>query len=133
MRKLIAISLIGILSFACADDNPIEQRLRSFPNNSIYATIEDVKYPTLTIEEIPSNFASGLLGMVMLKSTTIQMTPATIIRDKRNFNQLSQYIDNLKKQVVAIQPDYQGNAWVIWQLTKREQQWVIDNKFNKWQ
>lgn len=133
MRKLVTLCLLGVLSLAFADDNPMEQRLRTFPNNTIFATLDDVKYPSLTIEEIPSNFASGMLGMVMLKSTTIQMTPATIIRDKRNFNQLSQYIDQLKDQPVAIQPDYQGNAWVIWQLTKREKEWVIDNKLNKWQ
>lgn len=132
MYYRIVLLILCCTNVVFADDYASEQNLRKFPPTTVFATIQKIDYPQLTIEEIPSNSISGLLGMVMLHSQEVSVTPASVIRDKLNNTQLLKYIDNLSGQAVAIQPDFQGRAWVIWQLTDREKKWVIDNKLNIW-
>ncbi len=105
---------------------------REFPPNTIYAILKSVNYPQITIQEIPSNWGSSMLGLFFLSSATMQMTPASVLRDQNNNNQVQNYIYNIINQPVAIQPDYQGRAWLIWYLTDDETQWVINNKYNIW-
>lgn len=105
---------------------------REFPANTIYAILKSVNYPQITIQEIPSNWGSSMLGLFFLSSATMQMTPASVLRDQNNNNQVQNYIYNIINQPVAIQPDYQGRVWLIWYLTDNETQWVINNKYNIW-
>jgi hypothetical protein len=42
------------------------------------------------------------------------------------------YLDTLKNEPVAVQFDFQGRIWVVWQLTKPEIQRTIKNKQNIW-
>lgn len=105
---------------------------REFPANTIYAILKSVNYPQITIQEIPSNWGSSMLGLFFLSSATMQMTPASVLRDQNNNNQVQNYIYNIINQPVAIQPDYQGRVWLIWYLTNDETQGVINNKYNIW-
>lgn len=133
MSKKIIIAICITFGLVYADDIDLNhQALRTFPANTIFATIQGINYPNIEIEEIPSNIVSGLLGMMLLSNKTMVMSPASVIRDKENINHVTQYIDELYKQPIAIQPDFQGRVWVIWQLTEREKKWVIDNKLNTW-
>lgn len=133
MTKKLMIILLCLIGIVNADDfNNIEQNLRKFPPNTIFGTIQGIDYPQIKLEEIPSNIASGLLGVILLQSQYMSLSPATVIRDKLNNTQLQKYLDELYKQPVAIQPDFQGRVWVIWQLTEHEKVWVIDNKLNSW-
>lgn len=131
MRKLvyILILLLGIFS-ATAETIPA---LRTFPPNTIFATIQKVDLPQIKIQEIPSNWGSSLLGLILLSTATIEMSPATVIRDTMNGNQVQGYISKLINQPVAIQFDFQHRAWVIWQLTPLEVKWILKNKWNTWQ
>lgn len=107
--------------------------VREFPPNTIYAVLTGINYPQISIQEIPSNWGSSLLGFMFLSSASMQMSPASVIRDQNNNNQVQNYIYNLQNQPVAIQPDYQGRVWVLWYLTNEETSWVINNNYNVWQ
>jgi hypothetical protein len=107
--------------------------IRSFPVHTIYANIVKLDNAQLEIEEIPSNAASSLLGMFLLKKQTLPLTPATIVRNQQNNNQVQNSLTNLINQPVAIQLDLQGRIWVVWWLTANETQWVIEHKYNIWQ
>ncbi len=132
LKKLfIWIIFLNCGNLVFADTNT-QEALRTFPAKTIFATLQGVNYPEIKIEEIPSNSISGLLNMVLLNSQIVSLSPATIIRDKQNNTQLQQYVTTLLKQPIAIQPDFQGRVWVIWQLTNREKEWVIENKLNSW-
>lgn len=106
--------------------------IREFPSNTIYATLTNVNYPQITIRELPGNWGSSLLGFIFLSSGYMQMSPASVIRDQNNNNQVQNYIYNLQNQPVAIQPDYQGRVWVIWGMTNEETTWVVTNQLNNW-
>ncbi len=126
MRKLFLVCLAILFSSA------VQALVRQFPPNTFYAILKGVNYPQLFLQEIPSNWGSSLLGFMFLTSATIQMSPASVVRDQNNNNQVQNYIYNLQNQPVAIQPDYQGRVWVIWYLTNEETSWVINNRFNIW-
>lgn len=106
--------------------------VREFPANTIFAILKSVNYPQIVIQEIPSNWGSSMLGLFFLSSAKMQMTPASVLRDQNNNNQVQNYIYNIINQPVAIQPDYQGRVWLIWYLSNEETQWVINNKYNIW-
>lgn len=132
MLYRIVLLLCCWCSIALADDYANDQNLRKFPPSTIFGIVQKIDYPCITIEEIPKNSISGIFGMIMLQNREMLLTPASIIRDKLNNTHVQKYLDNLSEQAVAIQPDFQGRAWVIWQLTAREKQWVIDNQLNIW-
>ena len=123
---LIILALVWVNSYAY-------DRVREFPANTIYATISKISYPNVLLQEIPSNWGSSLFGMIFLANQKVVMSPASILRDKSNTTHVQTYLDNLLDAPVAVQLDYQGRVWVIWQLTDYETRWVIKNKFNSWQ
>lgn len=118
---LFLYSLVGF-----ADD------VRQFPANAIFATIKEVNYPQVIVQEIPSNWGSSLLGMMLLSTSKLTMSPSSVIRGPDNNNLVQNYLPNLIDQPVAIQLDFQGRIWVIWQLRRDEVNWVIQQKRNIW-
>lgn len=132
-RRIILWWLLLGWANVFADGNGITlNNVRSFPAGTVYATIVKINYPQVTLQEIPSNWGSSLLGMMLLASQKVTMSPASIIRDDQNNTHVQVYLDELKDQPVAVQLDYQGRVWVIWQLTTGEVKWVLQNKLNSW-
>ena len=123
---LVIVMLISVNSSAY-------DRVREFPANTIFASICKISYPNVLLQEIPSNWCSSLFGMMFLANQKVVMSPASILRDKSNTTHVQTYLDNLLDAPVAVQLDYQGRVWVIWQLSDYETRWVIKNKFNNWQ
>ncbi len=122
----LLLILIGVcLSFDAS-------ALRQFPPATIYGSIEKINYPQITIQEIPSNLLSSMLGMIFLQSRVYVMSPASVIRDPYNNTHVQNYLYNLQNGIVAIQLDYQGRIWTIWVLTQDEVNWVIKNNLNNW-
>lgn len=122
----------GSIVFAEVNGYGQNNNMRSFPAGTVYATIIKINYPVVTLQEIPSNWGSSLLGMMLLSTQKVSMSPASIIRDDQNNTHVQNYLDNLKDQPVAVQLDYQGRVWVIWQLTDGELKWVLKNQLNSW-
>jgi hypothetical protein len=108
------------------------ENLRQFPPNTVFATLQAVRYPQIKLQELPSNWGSSLLGLMLLSTQKVSMSPASVIRDQNNNNHVQNYIDNLIDEPVAVQFDYQGRVWTIWQLTDSEIKWVIRTKRNIW-
>ncbi len=108
------------------------QEIRTFPANTYFGTIQAINLPQLKIEEIPSGVSGKMLGMFLLDDKVVAMSPATVIRDQLNNNHTQGYILDMYKKPVAIQPDFQNRAWVIWELTPQEVEWVKDKKLNYW-
>lgn len=130
MRKLVYAGFLLILvALSSAETLPI---LRSFPAGTQFAVINKINYPQVTLQEIPSNWGTDLLGLMWLSSKKVMMSPASIIRDQENNTHVQAYLDELLNQLVAVQFDFQGRVWVIWQLTKPEITWVIKNQRNNW-
>ena len=130
MRKLICAGFMLILVvLSSAETLPI---LRSFPAGTQFAVINKINYPQVTLQEIPNNWGTNLLGLMWLSSKKVVMSPASIIRDQENNTHVQAYLDDLLNQPVAVQFDFQGRVWVIWQLTKPEIAWVIKNQRNNW-
>lgn len=130
MRKLICMGFMLILMMVSnAETLPI---LRSFPVGTQFAVINKINYPQVTLQEIPNNWGTDLLGLMWLSSKKVVMSPASIIRDQENNTHVQAYLDDLLNQPVAVQFDFQGRVWVIWQLTKPEITWVIKNQRNNW-
>lgn len=130
MRKLICMRFMLILMMVSnAETLPI---LRSFPVGTQFAVINKINYPQVTLQEIPNNWGTDLLGLMWLSSKKVVMSPASIIRDQENNTHVQAYLDDLLNQPVAVQFDFQGRVWVIWQLTKPEITWVIKNQRNNW-
>lgn len=130
MRKLICMRFMLILMMVSnAETLPI---LRSFPVGTQFAVINKINYPQVTLQEIPNNWGTNLLGLMWLSSKKVVMSPASIIRDQENNTHVQAYLDDLLNQPVAVQFDFQGRVWVIWQLTKPEITWVIKNQRNNW-
>lgn len=125
IRKLFI--LLCFVTVAHASDN-----IRTFPAKTIFGTLQGVDAPKIEIQEIPKGVASGMLGAVLLHSQTLSLSPSTVIRDQHNVTHVQSYLNTLYKQPVGIQPDFQGRAWVIWQLTETEKMWVITNGLNIW-
>lgn len=131
MRKLIfTVFLLAMVIMSNAETVPI---LRSFPVGTQFVVINKINYPQVTLQEIPSNWGSSLLGLMWLSSKKVAMSPASVIRDQDNNTHVQAYLDDLLDQPVAVQFDFQGRIWVIWQLTKPEIEWVIKNQRNIWQ
>jgi hypothetical protein len=84
------------------------------------------------VQEIPSNWGSSLLGMMILSTRKLVMSPSSVIRGLDNNNLVQNYLPNLLDQPVALQLDFQGRIWVIWQLRRDETNWVIQQKRNIW-
>jgi len=130
MRKLVYASLAVILALKInAEPRPV---LRSFPAGTQFALITKINYPQVTLQEIPSNWGTNLLGLMWLSSKKVEMSPASVIRDQENNTHVQAYLDTLKNEPVAVQFDFQGRIWVVWQLTKPEIQRTIKNKQNIW-
>jgi hypothetical protein len=127
MMRIISFCLLLLYSLVgFADD------VRQFPANAIFATIKEVSYPQVIVQEIPSNWGSSLLGMMFLSTSKLVMSPSSVIRGPNNNNLVQNYLPNLIDQPVAIQLDFQGRIWVIWQLRRDEVNWVIQQKRNVW-
>lgn len=130
MRKLICAGFMLILvALSSAETLPI---LRNFPAGTQFAVINKINYPQVTLQEIPSNWGTNLLGLMWLSSKKVVMSPASIIRDQENNIHVQAYLESLLNQPVAVQFDFQGRVWVIWQLTKPEITWVIKSQLNNW-
>ena len=130
MRKLVYAGFLLILvALSSAETLPI---LRSFPAGTQFALITKINYPQVTLQEIPSNWGTNLLGLMWLSSKKVEMSPASVIRDQENNTHVQAYLDTLKNEPVAVQFDFQGRIWVVWQLTKPEIQRTIKNKQNIW-
>lgn len=131
MRKLIYVGFMLVMAIVLqAETLPI---LRSFPVGTQFALVKKINYPQVTLQEIPSNWGTNLLGLMWLSSKKVVMSPASIIRDQENNTHVQAYLDNLLNEPVAVQFDFQGRVWVIWQLTRPEIAWVIKNQRNIWQ
>lgn len=130
MRRLTyAIFMLILMMASNAETLPI---LRSFPVGTQFAMINKINYPQVTLQEIPSNWGTNSLGLMWLSSKKVVMSPASVIRDQENNTHVQAYLDNLLDQPVAVQFDFQGRVWVIWQLTKPEITWVIKSQRNNW-
>lgn len=130
MRRLIyAIFMLILMMASNAETLPI---LRSFPAGTQFAMINKINYPQIILQEIPSNWGTNSLGLMWLSSKKVVMSPASVIRDQENNTHVQAYLDNLLDQPVAVQFDFQGRVWVIWQLTKPEVAWVIKSQKNNW-
>jgi hypothetical protein len=70
--------------------------------------------------------------MMILSTRKLVMSPSSVIRGLDNNNQVQNYLPNLLDQPVALQLDFQGRIWVIWQLRRDETNWVIQQKRNIW-
>ncbi len=131
MKKLILIFLcvFSAISANAFNNAPV---VRSFPPNTYFGTIQAIQLPNIKVEEIPSGASGKLLGMFLLDDKIVTISPSTIIRNKQNNTEVQSYLTNLYKEPVAIQPDFQNRAWVIWELTPDEVEWVKENKLNYW-
>jgi len=127
MMRIIGFVLLLLYSLTGFADN-----VRQFPANAIFATIKKVDYPQVIVQEIPSNWGSSLLGMMLLSTRKLVMSPSSVIRGLDNNNLVQNYLPNLLDQPVALQLDFQGRIWVIWQLRRDETNWVIQQKHNIW-
>ena len=126
MIKRLLIVLLCSIGIVNADV------LRTFPNNTVFGTLQAYEPPYIKLEEIPNGMLGKSLGMFLLDDKIITLSPATIIRDQQNNNHVQVFLNNFYKQPVAIQPDFQNRAWVIWALTPQEVEWVKEHNLNHW-
>ncbi len=130
MRKNLYILILYLFWINAHADSVVG--LRKFPPNVIYATIQSINLPQLKIQELPSNWGSSLLGLILLSSAIVEISPATVMRDTANNNHVQGYVEQMLNQPVALQFDFQNRVWVIWQLSNLEIQWVLKNNLNTW-